>query len=86
MCFGDYEKAFDMGTHDALMALLIGIKVKQKDLRLIKSLYQKQMASLRAETEKSEEMCIEKRSPNFFNLYEISTESIRSQNWRQKLK
>lgn len=76
MCFIDYEKAFDRVKHQHLLRLLTDIGLDGKDVRIIRNLYENQVATIRVENEETEEIkicrgvrqgCV--MSPLLFNIY-----------------
>ncbi|KAI5707314.1 hypothetical protein M8J77_000030 [Diaphorina citri] len=77
ICFIDFEKAFDKLKHDKLIEILENIGLEEKDIRLIKTLYWHQSASVRLEGNNYTEPVNIKRgtrqgcvlSPQFFNIY-----------------
>nr|ADF18552.1 endonuclease-reverse transcriptase [Bombyx mori] len=76
LCFIDYEKAFDRVKHHQLFSLLCDIGLDGKDVRIIRNLYEKQVATIRVENEETDqvEICRAVRqgcvlSPLLFNIY-----------------
>ncbi|GFS10292.1 retrovirus-related Pol polyprotein from type-1 retrotransposable element R2 [Elysia marginata] len=76
LCFIDYSKAFDKVRHEELFHILDSLDIDGKDLRILKTLYWKQTATVRVGGEHSEETPITRGvrqgcilSPDLFNLY-----------------
>lgn len=76
LCFVDYEKAFDRVRHQQLLGLLCDIGLDGKDIRIIRQLYEMQVATVRVESEETDqvEICRGVRqgcilSPLLFNVY-----------------
>ena len=75
--FIDYEKAFDKVKHEEIMKDLRTLQVDDKDLRLLRNLYWKQIAAISIDGEVSEQWTAIKRgarqgcvlSPDLFSLY-----------------
>ncbi|XP_047496558.1 uncharacterized protein LOC125044150 [Penaeus chinensis] len=75
LVFIDYQKAFDKVQHLELLKVLINIRIVDKDMRLIQSVYQDQVAAVRLSDGTANWFSIKRgvrqvcvRSPNFFNL------------------
>ena len=47
LCFIDYQKAFDKVRHCKLFKILAGVKIDDKDMRVVRSVYQDQLAAVR---------------------------------------
>ena len=76
LCFIDYSKAFDKVRHDDLFAILKGLNIDAKDLRILRNLYWEQTAAIRMDSEISDYRAIKRgvrqgcvASPDLFNLY-----------------
>ncbi|GFS25009.1 retrovirus-related Pol polyprotein LINE-1 [Elysia marginata] len=76
LCFMDYSKAFGKVRHEELFHILDSLDIDGKDLRILKTLYWKQTATVRVGGEHSEETPITRGvrqgcilSPDLFNLY-----------------
>ena len=76
LCFIDYEKAFDRVKHEDLIAILKGIGVDGRDLRMVYKLYWNQKAAVRIGADQSDWMDIKRGvrqgcvlSPDLFSLY-----------------
>ncbi|CAH2096300.1 unnamed protein product [Euphydryas editha] len=74
LCFIDYEKAFDRVKHEELMNILENIGLDDKDLRIIRSLYWNQSATVRVDGEQTDPISIQRgvrqgciMSPILFN-------------------
>ena len=76
-CFVDYEKAFDRVNHKYLIAILQKYNIDDKDIKIIKNLYEEQTANVKIDGEYSKRRCNIKRgvrqgcplSPRLFNIY-----------------
>ena len=75
-CFIEYSKAFDKVGHDDLFAILMGLNIDAKDLRILRNLYWEQTAAIRMDNEISHYRAIKRgvrqgcvASPDLFNLY-----------------
>lgn len=76
LCFVDYEKAFDRVKHRQLLSLLSDIGLDGKDLRIIRNLYEEQVATIRVDDEDTDAVAIRRGvrqgcvlSPLLFNIY-----------------
>uniref|UniRef100_A0A2A4J795 Reverse transcriptase domain-containing protein n=1 Tax=Heliothis virescens TaxID=7102 RepID=A0A2A4J795_HELVI len=76
LCFVDYEKAFDRVKHQQLLTTLCKLNLDGKDIKIIRNLYENQVATVRIDDEETEEIeicrgvrqgCI--MSPLLFNIY-----------------
>ena len=54
LCFIDYSKAFEKVRHDDLIAILMGLNIDAKELRILRNLYWGQTEAIRIENEISE--------------------------------
>lgn len=58
LCFIDYEQAFDRVKHQHLLGLLTDIELDGKDVRIIRNLYENQVATIKVKNEETEEIKI----------------------------
>ena len=76
LVFIDYQKAFDKVRHAELFKMLSAIKVDDKDMRIIRSVYRDQLAAVRLQEGTTNWFPIKRgvrqgcvMSPDLFNLY-----------------
>lgn len=82
LCFIDYEKAFDRVKHQRLLDILMSV-LDGKDLRVIRNLYAKQVATVRVENVNMDEIDICRGvrqgcvlSSLLFNIYSEALEDL----------
>ena len=79
MVFIDYKKAFDKVKHQDLFKMLEKIQIDNRDLRVIKNLYNEQVAAVRMPDKSTTAWTRIRRgvrqgcviSPDLFNLYTV---------------
>ena len=76
LCFIDYTKAFDKVKHEQLINMLDSLDIDSKDLRVVKTIYWEQTATINIGTETSPFIKVKRGvrdecvfSPDLFNLY-----------------